>query len=123
MIQDFTGLLEEAYVSGALEKVSLEGKPRHRSESAAFILSAFPGAGLAYAGDWKNAGRQFLLSGSIIALGVGAFASGLYLATFLGGGILLYHTLPPSSTLAEKASAEFNAKALQDYYFPVYDAL
>lgn len=123
MIEDFTGLLEDAYVSGALEEVTPEGRPRHRSESAAFILSAFPGAGLAYVGDWKNAGKHFLLNGAVIALGVGTFTSGLYLATFLGGGMLLYHTLPVSSALAESAAAKFNSQALLDYYRPVYDAL
>ena len=37
--------------------------------------------------------------------------------------MLLYHTLPVSSALAESAAAKFNSQALLDYYRPVYDAL
>ena len=89
-MDEFCGMLDEAAQYGLLDGVSLEGRPGHRSENAALILSVLPGAGLAYAGDWGNAIKYFLVDGSIIALGVGAFSSGLYAATFMGGGMLLY---------------------------------
>ena len=123
MIDQFEALLEEAYISGALEKVELGTKPHLKSEDAAMLLSVIPGAGLAYAGDWSNAAKYFFLDGAIIASGVYAYTSGLTLTALLGGGLLLYATLPRSTTLAESAAAKFNSQALLDYYRPVYDAL
>ena len=122
-MDEFCGMLDEASEFGLLEGVSLEGRPGHRSENAALILSVVPGAGLAYAGEWMDAARYFLIDGSIIALGVGAFASGLYSAAILGGGMLLYSTLPRSTEMAVEAASAYNSKALQEYYAPVFEAL
>ena len=130
LMDDFQVLLEETRAEGALEsaansatEATLSGKPRHRSTDAAMLLSIIPGAGLAYAGDWANAGKYFLLQGGSIALGVGAYLSGLYVSTFLGGGMLLYTTLMPATEIAIKAATEFNSRSLKAYYAPVYEAL
>ena len=131
LMDDFQVLLEEARTEGALEgtaansatEAALSGKPRHRSTDAAMLLSIIPGAGLAYAGDWANAGKYFLLQGGSIALGAGAYLSGLYVSAFLGGGMLLYTTLMPATEKAIKAATEFNSRSLKAYYAPVYEAL
>lgn len=125
MMDAFVALLEEASGSGLLQVEQLipEGNPRHKSEDAAMLLSVIPGAGLAYAGDYAAAGKYFLINGSIIALGVGTFLSGLYTATFLGGGMLLYANLPKSTDLAVRAAANRNISFLKDFYAPVYGAL
>ena len=140
LMDDFQVLLEEARTEGALEgtaansafegtaansatEAALSGKPRHRSPDAAMLLSIIPGAGLAYAGDWANAGKYFLLQGGSIALGAGAYLSGLYVSAFLGGGMLLYTTLMPATEKAIKAATEFNSRSLKAYYAPVYEAL
>ncbi|MCR5560294.1 MAG: hypothetical protein K6F58_00520 [Bacteroidales bacterium] len=117
MMDDFRGFLEEASVN------SPSGSPRHRSEDLAMILSVIPGAGLAYAGDWTGAGKAFLAGGTTIALGVGAFLSGLYVTAFLGGGMLLYTILPPSTDKAVKTAAEFNSRRLKEFYTPIYDSI
>jgi len=122
-MDEFCGMLDEAAQYGLLDGVSLEGRPGHRSENAALILSVLPGAGLAYAGDWGNAIKYFLVDGSIIALGVGAFSSGLYAATFMGGGMLLYTTLPRSTEMAVEAASAYNSRALKEYYAPLYESL
>ena len=141
LMDDFQVLLEEAMAEGALEGPAdqaaaksgatapiatipaLSGKPRHRSTDAAMLLSIIPGAGLAYAGDWANAGKYFLLQGGSIALGAGAYISGLYVSAFLGGGMLLYTTLMPATAKAAQAATEFNSRSLKAYYAPVYEAL
>lgn len=122
-MDEFCGLLDEAAEYGLPVSVGLQGKPRHRSEGAALVLSAFPGAGLAYTGDWKNAAKYFFLDGAIIALGVGAFTSKLYISAFLGGGMLLSSSLPRSTEMAVEAASAYNSRALQEYYAPVMEAL
>lgn len=144
LMDDFQVLLEEARTEGALEgtaansateaaisdkprhrstDAALSGKPRHRSTDAAMLLSIIPGVGLAYAGDWANAGKYFLLQGGSIAMGAGAYLSGLYVSAFLGGGMLLYSTLMPATAKAVEAATEFNSRSLKAYYAPVYEAL
>ena len=125
MMDAFIALLEEASGTGlpGIGQLIPEGKPSHKSEDAAMLLSIIPGAGLAYAGDYAAAGKFFLINGSIIALGVGAFLSGLYAATFLGGGMLLYANLPKSTDLAVRATADRNTGYLKEFYAPVYGAL
>jgi len=100
-----------------------EGSPRHRNEDIALILSVIPGLGNAYVGDWKNAGKNFLLGSGAIALGVGAYLSGLYIAAFAGGGMLLYSVLPKSTDQAVREAGEYNARALRDFYAPLYETL
>ena len=117
MMDEFTTLLNETSLTLP------EGKPRHKSEDAAMMLSLIPGAGLAYAGDWPEAGKYFLANSSIIALGVGAFLSELYLAAFLGGGMLLHATLPKSTDAAIAATAARNVGYLKEYYAPLYESL
>ncbi len=117
MMDEFTTLLNETSLPLP------DGKPKHKSEDAAMLLSIIPGAGLAYAGDWGQAGKYFLANGSIIALGVGAFVSKLYLATFLGGGMLLHATLPKSTDAAVAATAARNVGYLKEYYAPLYENL
>lgn len=123
-IDDFTALLNEAAGTGLIDAGILPaGKPRHKSEDAAMLLSLIPGAGLAYAGEYPAAGKYFLINGSIIALGVGAYLSGLYVSTFLGGGMLLYANLPKSTDLAVSATANRNKEYLKEFYAPVYGAI
>ena len=117
MMDEFTTLLNETSLPLP------EGKPRHKSEDAAMMLSLIPGAGLAYAGQWSEAGKYFLTNSSIIALGVGAFFSELYLAAFLGGGMLLHATLPKSTDAAIAATAARNVEYLKEYYAPLYESL
>ena len=102
---------------------TLSGRSRHRNPDAAMLLSMIPGAGLAYAGDWSNAAKYLLLQGGSIALGVGAYLSGLYVSAFLGGGMLLYTTLPAATAKAVEAANEFNARRLKEYYAPVVERL
>ena len=102
---------------------NLSGKPRHRSPDAAMLLSIIPGAGLAYAGDWASAGKTFLAGAGSIALGVGAFASGLYLSAFLGGGMLLYTILPHSTEKAVRTVSEYNDSQLLGYYSRIIEKL
>ena len=102
---------------------NISGKPRHRSPDAAMLLSIIPGAGLAYAGDWASAGKTFLAGAGSIALGVGAFASGLYLSAFLGGGMLLYTILPPSTEKAVRTVSEYNDSQLLGYYSRIIEKL
>lgn len=102
---------------------NLSGKPRHRSPDAAMLLSIIPGAGLAYAGDWASAGKTFLAGAGSIALGVGAFASGLYLSAFLGGGMLLYTILPSSTEKAVRTVSEYNDSQLLGYYSRIIEKL
>lgn len=132
LMDDFQVLLQEAQadnpalLGGSSEtpnSVALSGKPRHRSTDAAMLLSIIPGAGLAYAGDWPNAGKYFLFQSGSIALGVGAYLSGLYVSAFLGGGMLLYTTMMPATAKAVEAATEFNSRSLKAYYAPVYEAL
>lgn len=123
MMDAFIALLEEASGTGLIEIQLPEGKPKHKSEEAAMLLSLIPGAGLAYAGDYAAAGKYFLINGSIIALGVGAFVSELYATAFLGGGMLLYKHLPKSTDAAIRATADRNISYLKEFYAPVYGAL
>lgn len=102
---------------------NLSGKPRHRSTDAAMLLSIIPGAGLAYAGDWASAGKTFLAGATSIALGVGAFASGLYVSAFLGGGMLLYTILPSSTEKAVRTVSEYNDSQLLGYYSRIIEKL
>lgn len=102
---------------------NLSGKPRHRSPDAAMLMSIIPGAGLAYAGDWASAGKTFLAGAGSIALGVGAFASGLYVSAFLGGGMLLYTILPPSTEKAVRTVSEYNDSQLLGYYSRIIEKL
>lgn len=102
---------------------NLSEKPRHRSTDAAMLLSIIPGAGLAYAGDWASAGKTFLAGATSIALGVGAFASGLYVSAFLGGGMLLYTILPPSTEKAVRTVSEYNDSQLLGYYSRIIEKL
>jgi len=102
---------------------NLSGKPRHRSTDAAMLLSIIPGAGLAYAGDWASAGKTFLAGASSIALGVGAFASGLYVSAFLGGGMLLYTILPSSTEKAVRTVSEYNDTQLLQHYSKIIEKL
>ena len=122
-MDEFCGLLDEAAGYGLTDGVILKGKPRHRSEDAAMILSVLPGVGLAYAGDWGNAVGYFFLNSSIIALDVFAFSWRLYASAILGGGMLLSHTLPRSTNKAVEAASAYNSRALKEYYAPVYEAL
>ena len=122
-MDEFCGMLDEASEYGLLDGIVLDGRPAHKSENAALILSVIPGAGLAYAGEWGDAAKYFLINGSIIALGVGAFTSGLYVSSFLGGGILLYQTMPLSTEMAVEATADYNSRALKEYYAPLFDSL
>lgn len=115
-LDDFQVLLEEA-------GKTVSGKPRHRSADAAMLLSIIPGAGLAYAGDWASAGKTFLAGAGSIALGVGAFASGLYLSAFLGGGMLLYTILPSSTEKAVRTVSEYNDSQLLGYYSRIIEKL
>ena len=117
MMDEFATLLTEAGMPLP------DGKPRHKSEDAAMLLSIIPGAGLAYAGNWPQAGKYFLINGSILALGTGAFLSGLYVSAFLGGGMLLHATLPKSTDLAVSATAARNVSYLKEYYSPLYEEL
>ena len=125
MMEEFQALLAEASATGLIDTGAMlpSGKPRRLSEDAAMLLSIIPGAGHLYAGDMAGAGKYFLLNGSIIALGTGAFLSGLYATAFLGGGLLLYTTLPRSTDLAVRRTGERNRSFLKDYYSPVYDEL
>ena len=118
-MDDFLALLPE--FEGSLP-VPRGSAPR-KSEDAAMLLSILPGVGNAYAGDWRNAAKYLLLNSSIIFLGAGAFASGLYVSTFLGGGMLLYTTLPASTDKAVRAVREGNVRSLKNHYAPVYEAL
>ena len=118
-MDDFQALLPE--YEGSLPVP--EGRAPAKSEDAAMLLSILPGVGNAYAGDWKNAGKYLLINSSIIALGAGAFASSLYLSAFLGGGMLLYTTLPASTQKAVDAVRESNVRSLKKHYAPVYKAL
>ena len=102
---------------------NISGKPRHRSPDAAVLLSIIPGAGLAYAGDWASAGKTFLAGATSIALGVGAFASGLYLSAFLGGGMLLYTILPSSTEKAVRTVSEYNDTQLLQHYSKIIEKL
>lgn len=102
---------------------NISGKPRHSSPDAAMLLSIIPGAGLAYAGDWASAGKTFLAGATSIALGVGAFASGLYVSAFLGGGMLLYTILPPSTEKAVRTVSEYNDSQLLGYYSRIIEKL
>ena len=102
---------------------NLSGKPRHRSPDAAMLLSIIPGAGLAYAGDWASAGKTFLAGAGSIALGVGAFASGLYVSAFLGGGMLLYTILPSSTEKAVRTVSEYNDTQLLQHYSKIIEKL
>ena len=65
----------------------------------------------------------FLVEGSILALGAGCIASGLYLAAFLGGGMLLYETLPRSTEKAIRAASSYNAARIKEFYLPVFETL
>ncbi|MBR5925402.1 MAG: hypothetical protein IKZ60_08045, partial [Bacteroidales bacterium] len=123
LMDDFSALLSEASGTGLMDIKLPEGKPRHKSEDAAMLLSIIPGAGLAYAGDYANAGKYFLINSSIIALGVGTFLSELYVTTFLGGGMLLYKHLPESTNIAVRATADRNISYLKEFYAPVYETL
>ena len=123
MMDEFVALLEEASGTGLIEISLPEGKPRRKSEGAAMLLSLIPGAGHAYAGDWPSAGKYFLINGTIIALGVGAFLSELYATAFLGGGMLLYANLPKSTDLSIRAASDRNASLIKEFYAPVYGAL
>lgn len=102
---------------------TLSGRSSRRNPDVAMLLSVIPGAGLAYAGDWSNAGKYFLLQGGSIVLGVGAYLSGLYVSAFLGGGMLLYTTLPVATAKAIEAANEFNARSLKAFYAPVAERL
>lgn len=102
---------------------NLSGRSSRRNPDVAMLLSVIPGAGLAYAGDWSNAGKFFLLQGGSIVLGVGAYLSGLYVSAFLGGGMLLYTTLPVATAKAIEAANEFNARSLKAFYAPVAERL
>ena len=129
LADDFKVLLEEAAAeAGGIDQAAatasnLSGKPRHRSPDAAMLLSIIPGAGLAYAGDWASAGKTFLAGATSIALGVGAFASGLYVSAFLGGGMLLYTILPPSTEKAVRTVSEYNDSQLLGYYSRIIEKL
>lgn len=123
LMDDFRSLLDEAQATGLLEVTLPSGKPRRRSEDAALILSVIPGLGNAWAGDWGNASMNFLLGTEALAIGAGAFLSGLYISAFAGGGMLLYTILPRSTDQAVKAAADFNARAIRDWYAPLYAAL
>ena len=116
LVDDFKVLLEEA-------GKTVSGKPRHRSTDAAMLLSIIPGAGLAYAGDWSSAGKTFLAGAGSIALGIGAFVSGLYLSAFLGGGMLLYTILPSSTEKAVRTISEYNDSQLLGYYSRIIEKL
>ena len=130
-LDDFQVLLEEAAASDQAEASALaqaaasalSGKPRHRSTDAAMLLSIIPGAGLAYAGDWSSAGKTFLAGAGSIALGIGAFVSGLYLSAFLGGGMLLYTILPSSTEKAVRTISEYNDSQLLGYYSRIIEKL
>lgn len=124
-IESFESLLDEASQTGVIdtENIFSSGKTHKKSEDAAMLLSILPGAGLAYAGQWPAAGKYFLLQSSILALGTGCFVSGLYAAAFIGGGILLYETLPISTELAIRAASSYNATLKKQYYAPVYEAV
>lgn len=125
---DFAALLSEALSTGSLledDIVAIQNclarkKLRRKNPDVAMLLSILPGLGNAYAGDYANAGKYFLAEGAIIATGVGAFLSGLYISAFAGGGMLLYSTLPVSTSKALTATTAWNNKALKDYYAPVY---
>lgn len=125
MIDEFQALLDEASATGLLDTGSMlpSGKPRKLNEYAAQFLSLIPGAGHAYVGDWPNAGKYFLLNGSVLALGTGAFLSGLYISTFLGGGMLLHATLLKSTDLAVGSVSARNEEFLKEYYSPVYEEI
>lgn len=128
---DFAALLDEAIATGTLRKEDSNAiskylsthKAERKSEDWAMILSVLPGVGNAYSADWANAAKYFFTEGAIIALGVGAFSSGLYLSAFMGGGMLLYKTLPQSAVLAVDASKAYNAESLRAFYAPVYKIL
>lgn len=117
MMDEFVALMGEAGMQAP------SGKPRHKSEDAAMLLSVIPGAGLAYAGDWSQASKYFLINSSIVALGVGAFFSKVYAATFIGGGMLLHATLPKSTDAAVSATASRNVEYLKEYYAPLYEEI
>lgn len=131
LFSDFAALLDEAIVtetlreddSNAISEYLSTHKAAQKSEDWAMILSVLPGVGNAYSADWANAARYFFTEGAIIALGVGAFSSGLYLSTFMGGGMLLYKTLPQSTSLAVNACKAYNAEQLRIFYEPVYNSL
>lgn len=133
LADDFMVLLDEAIASAMAPATALSwavatasnlsGKPRHRSPDAAMLLSIIPGAGLAYAGDWASAGKTFLAGAGSIALGVGVFASGLYLSAFLGGGMLLYTILPHSTEKAVRTVSEYNDSQLLGYYSRIIEKL
>lgn len=117
MMEEFTALLAETGFPVP------EAKIRRKNEDAAMLLSLIPGAGLAYTGEWPEAGKYFLINGSIIALGAGAFVSGLYAAAFIGGGMLLHRYLPKSTSLAISAAAARNESLLKNYYAPLYEEI
>jgi hypothetical protein len=131
LFSDFAVLLDEAIATGtlreddsnAISKYLSAHKAAQKSEDWAMILSVLPGVGNAYSADWANAAGYFFTEGVIIALGVGAFSSGLYLSTFIGGGMLLYKALPQSTVLAVNACKAYNAEQLRIFYEPVYNSL
>ena len=87
------------------------------------ILSIVPGLGSAYAGDWPNAGKYFLINGGVIALGVAAFTTGLPIAGILGGGMILSKTLPESTSIAIDGVTRWNTHRALDAYTPYIHSL
>lgn len=124
-MDSFLSLLDEAAETSfpGLRGLIPEGRPRKKSGDAAMLLSILPGAGFAYSGQWPAAGKDFLVEGSILALGAGCIASGLYLAAFLGGGMLLYEALPRSTEKAIRAASSYNAARIKEFYLPVFESL
>ena len=111
-------------VLGTSDQPSAEiAEPRLRSTDLAMILSIVPGLGSAYAGDWPNAGKYFLINGGVIALGVAAFTTGLPITGILGGGMILSKTLPESTSKATNAVSAWNTRRLQDAYAPLVNSL
>ena len=122
LASEFGALLAEAGF-GSIGGAVADAAPRLKSENLAMILSVLPGAGCAYASNWADAGKYFLINTSVIALGVGAFLSELYAAAFLGSGMILSGTVPRSTELAVRSVSEYNRRAWLEYYRPLYEAL
>lgn len=129
---DLTKIQSSAGVADAAPDVDQAGvfdqgvdiaEPRAKSEDLAMFLSIIPGCGSAYACDWPNAGKYFLINGGIIVLGVAAFTGGLPITAILGGGMLLSRFLPESTAIAIDGVTRWNTHRALDAYTPYIHSL
>ena len=120
MMDDFCAMLDEACAEGIVSSPAPSGKLRRRNPNAAMLMSVIPGLGHAYSGEWEKAGRNFLVECGILSAMSFAFWSGLPLTAILGGGILLYETLPAITADAIACAGIYNDKARKEFFTPIY---